>query len=103
MQPQYGEHPKGETMKNLIFIVISGLFFAGNVMADEPAEQRQPTLAALEMQQQSEWQLPEQSHQSAEQEKNQLDLDAQKLNAQIESELDARLSEKLNRQLQINF
>lgn len=90
-------------MKNLSFIVISGLFFAGGALAEGPDEQHQPTLAALEMRQQAEWQLPEQSYQSVKQSKDRLNLDAQKLNAQIESELDARLSEKLNRQLQINF
>ena len=90
-------------MKNLIFIVISGLFFASSAIADESTEQRQPTLAALEMQQQTEWQLPEQSYQSAKQEKNKLDLDAQKLNAQIETELDARLENKLNQQLKFDF
>lgn len=90
-------------MKKLSFIVISALFFASSALADNSIEQRQPTLAALEVQQQSEWQLPEQSYQSVKQEQHQLDLDAQKLNAKIESELDARLNEKLNRQLQVNF
>jgi len=90
-------------MKTLNLIIISSLFFASSALADNDAEQRQPTLAALETQQQSEWQLPEQRYQSIKQQKESLALDAQKLNAQIESELDARLSEKLDRQLQLDF
>jgi len=90
-------------MKNLSFIIISGLLFANGALADNDNEQRQPTLAALETQQQSEWQLPEQRYQNIKQQEDSLALDAQKLNAQIESELDARLSEKLDRQLQLDF
>ena len=90
-------------MKTLTFIVISGVLLASSALADEASQHLQPTLAALESRQQTVWQLPEQSFQSAKQEKNQLDVDAEKLNAQIESELDTRLKDKLNQQLKFNF